>query len=712
MTWLFQEIVDWLVEIVGELFKGISVDILTIFSLDLTYFEENVPFIVDIVPILKGFAFGLAFLFFIIAVVKNLAGGMNDEYESIVGLFFGLFLSCLAIGFSQQIIQMEFDLFTTTYDKLMDIDVGHSGGLAASNVIGDGVLNDFLNAGKGVGIAIISLFLLIVVVIEFFKLLIECVERYIIVALCMYFSPLGMSTFVSKNSRKIGIAYLKLTFSQLLMMLMNVIFVKATLSAMQSAGDNDHAVLGVIFIVGIVETAQAIDRYMGKLGLTAVDTGRGLGAAVMTGMIGASLAVSRIPKAIGGMATGGAAIMNKMAQNPNLDPARKADLLSSAKKLNDFGEMLGARNPFNEKTLAREVDAFMSGNGNDVPAKFAAGIANGHKRGDIQNVLSAMNKNPLSTLQSMSAGDRQNGNSVFDKVRGMDGAEDLSIGTGKMHGYVNGEGVSMRKLREGEAMPENATGFKLDGEDWCATADNPNHGCINTDESLNWGSMQEVFGPQAGEMAADCGHSVGDEVTRTGDGVYSFENGDVLKNVNKCNAVGGKQISGMDGYALFSEADVQATPFAQNGYSASDGGGIGNDYISANSYNDSFNSAMRNLGVRDDFTVTSISHGNDGEMPNTISFTTNTGGEFMQLDASQYEPINSKGVQMVSYGANGENSYYVCKASDVSNFRPSGGVSQSVNRGESGEVNMQEGVLPNGKFASRVNYAGDLHGEK
>ena len=44
----------------------------------------------------------------------------------------------------------------------------------------------------GIGSLLINLIFLIVLIIEVFKLLFECVERYIVIMICFYFAPLGL----------------------------------------------------------------------------------------------------------------------------------------------------------------------------------------------------------------------------------------------------------------------------------------------------------------------------------------------------------------------------------------------------------------------------------------------------------------------------------------------------------------------------------------
>lgn len=133
---------------------------------------------------------------------------------------------------------------------------------------------------------LISTILMIVIVINLFKLILEVIERYIVVCLMIKFFPLGASTLVSVTTSNIFGSYMRMFVSQLLLLLFNLFFSHSFIFITKE-GSAFKTFVGLCFVIAFLRTAQRMDSYMSSLGLSVAQTGGG----VMESIGGAAIAL-------------------------------------------------------------------------------------------------------------------------------------------------------------------------------------------------------------------------------------------------------------------------------------------------------------------------------------------------------------------------------------------------------------------------------------
>lgn len=169
-------------------------------------------------------------------------------------------------------------------------------------------------SGGGTGttllVTLICLFAIIAILIEFFKLLFELVERYVTLGLLFYSSPIAFSTLSSKSTSNIFSNWLKMVISQCLLVIFGSFFLTTFFGAMVSFSNNidklkDSSGLGgstaitylifMLMLVAWLVTGQKIDQHLKALGLSTAQAGGGLRAAVF-GSVGAAMAIGKAGK--------------------------------------------------------------------------------------------------------------------------------------------------------------------------------------------------------------------------------------------------------------------------------------------------------------------------------------------------------------------------------------------------------------------------------
>ena len=128
---------------------------------------------------------------------------------------------------------------------------------------------------------ILILILLIALGWNYFKLLLECVERYIVVGVLCYTSPLAYAMGGSKATSQVFKSWCRMVGSQLLLLVLNVWFLRAFDSSVGQFIGNGGALAsggGSVFLwlfcaLAFLKTAQKFDSYLAAMGLNVAQTG-------------------------------------------------------------------------------------------------------------------------------------------------------------------------------------------------------------------------------------------------------------------------------------------------------------------------------------------------------------------------------------------------------------------------------------------------------
>ena len=120
---------------------------------------------------------------------------------------------------------------------------------------------------------ILILILLIALGWNYFKLLLECVERYIVVGVLCYTSPLAFAMGGSKATNQVFKSWCRMVGSQLLLLVLNVWFLRAFDSSVGQFIGNGSVFLWLFCALAFLKTAQKFDSYLAAMGLNVAQTG-------------------------------------------------------------------------------------------------------------------------------------------------------------------------------------------------------------------------------------------------------------------------------------------------------------------------------------------------------------------------------------------------------------------------------------------------------
>lgn len=266
---------------------------------DLTVMEEYFPFLSKAFDVMQYTAWAMLFLITVWQLFKAF-GGPISESEHPLQLVARSSIFALLIGYAKPIFEIVLDIARTPYTALMDIQ------MSAEDFTFAGV-EQVLMSGITTLVSVITVVGLILMLIlqislgwNYFKLLLEVVERYIVVGVLCYTSPLAYCMGGSKATEPVFKSWCRMVGSQLLLLVLNVWFLRGFNSAVGQFIANAGATStgqGNIFLwmfcaLAFLKTAQKFDSYLAAMGLNVAQTGSGMGmellmsARVLTGLGG------------------------------------------------------------------------------------------------------------------------------------------------------------------------------------------------------------------------------------------------------------------------------------------------------------------------------------------------------------------------------------------------------------------------------------------
>lgn len=251
---------------------------------DMTAMEEYFPFITAAFDIMQYTAWAVLFLITVWQLFR-VFGGPITEAENPWQLVARSAIFALLIGYAKPIFMITLDIARAPYTALMDLTMTAEDFTFAGveQVLTNGLVT--LVSTITIVAPILVLILLIALGWNYFKLLLEAVERYIVVGVLCYTSPLAFAMGGSKATNQVFKSWCRMVGSQLLLLVLNVWFLRGFNSSVGQYIGNGGALSsgqGSIFLwlfcaLAFLKTAQKFDSYLAAMGLNVAQTGSSMG---------------------------------------------------------------------------------------------------------------------------------------------------------------------------------------------------------------------------------------------------------------------------------------------------------------------------------------------------------------------------------------------------------------------------------------------------
>ena len=283
LDWIFEGIVKWAAGVASELMDTVSGLFLDALGTDMTAMEEYFPFVTKAFTVMQYCSWAILFLITVWQLFR-VFGGPITEAENPLTLIARNGLFAVLIAYAKPIFLITLDIARAPYTALLEISMTGEDFTFAGG-------EETLSNGIASFVAITSIGLLLILILlialgwNYFKLLLETVERYVVVGVLCYTSPLAFSMGASKATSPVFKSWCRMVGSQLLLLTMNVWFFRGFSTSVGQFIGNGGALSngnGSIFLwlfcaLAFLKTAQRFDSYLASLGLNVAQTGSSMG---------------------------------------------------------------------------------------------------------------------------------------------------------------------------------------------------------------------------------------------------------------------------------------------------------------------------------------------------------------------------------------------------------------------------------------------------
>lgn len=362
---------------------------------DMTVMEQYFPFMGTAFKVMQYMAWAVLFLVTVWQLFKSF-GGPLSESEHPWQLIARSSLFAILIGFAKPIFNLVLEIARAPYTAFMDASMNPGDFTFAG--IEQSITNGLTTIVSAV--TIVGLLLMIILQISlgwnYFKLLLEVCERYVLVGVLCYTSPLAYSMGGSKATNQVFKAWTRMVGSQLLLLVLNVWFLRAFASSVGQFTVNGGALTtgqGNIFLwlfcaLAFLKIAQKFDSHLAALGLNVAQTGSSMGmeilmAARMLSGVGGSVSRSAGNVFRGSAATGtaggfAAGFASKYKPNSFVRDSvvMGGTNMAAGGGLGVVGRMFGGLAAKNGATLTGESIASVAGAHPSVSGSIGSDIAN------------------------------------------------------------------------------------------------------------------------------------------------------------------------------------------------------------------------------------------------------------------------------------------------------------------------------------------------
>jgi hypothetical protein len=327
MTWVFDSFLGWISKTLASALDVAAKAFLGALGCDLSTFDRYFPFAGQTYNCFLYFALGLLFLIWIFQVLRSMMGPLSDA-ENPIALTVKMILFFFLTLFSKDIFMVALNIAATPYSWIYNQSV------SLDNINQNAPsFTQMMESATGVGFTgLLLVIFLLMIGWNFFKILLEAAERYVIVGILAYTSPLAFCTGASKSTNNIFKGWCRMVASQLFLLIMNVWFIKIIISAFGAVGftlgtiktnsnvltDSGSMIIWSICMLAMMKAAQKMDSYMASMGMTVAQTGTSMLDIIASTAAGARMLTSGFGRKGGGGGGGGGSGTNSMAKGGKL----------------------------------------------------------------------------------------------------------------------------------------------------------------------------------------------------------------------------------------------------------------------------------------------------------------------------------------------------------------------------------------------------------
>lgn len=290
---MLETIVSWIASVCSELLDFIVTAFLGMMHLDLGSISESFPALTVGYRIFQSIGIGLIVLIAVVQLFKFFLGQLADVRDTPVHILLRSAIAAMLIWFGGFFVELAIDLAKIPYDIFVNYDATETNDgffTVMRDNLGDMNLIDGMTVSLGeAAMLVLSLILILLVGWNILKLMLEVCERYLMIGVLAYSSPLIYPTFSSQATSDIFKRWVGMFCGQCVLMTISAWMLKIAISGFSLKVTDTNVLFRIMLTLAFCKIAQRADTYMQQLGIGVATTGGNL----LDEAIGFGMALSR-----------------------------------------------------------------------------------------------------------------------------------------------------------------------------------------------------------------------------------------------------------------------------------------------------------------------------------------------------------------------------------------------------------------------------------
>lgn len=269
---MIETILSWILTAVGEGLEAMMDYLFGLLDLSLSTIVSYFPFLVAAYQVLQACALGLILAIAGWNLVKFFGGRLANVQDTPIQILIRSGIAAVLVFSGGYLLTAIVDIAKQPYDALRSMDA--VGQQLAPPALG---ASDFVALGVGpAATLLIALIFSILIAWNLIKLFIEIVERYLLVGVLAYTSPIFYPFLCSTSMSQVFSKFIGMFVGQCAMMTVSVLFTNLICSIFSVSDSDPDAILKLLFGLAMCKVAQRADAYLQQLGIGVATTGGNL----------------------------------------------------------------------------------------------------------------------------------------------------------------------------------------------------------------------------------------------------------------------------------------------------------------------------------------------------------------------------------------------------------------------------------------------------
>ena len=289
---MMETLLSFIATAVGELLDWLVGAFLSALNLTLDDMVLTFPFLVDGYKLFRSIGIGLIFCIAVWNLIKFFGGQLSETKDTPIQILLRAFISGGLLWYGGYVLELVVDIAKIPFDTFLDT--------RAITIDFQGILENFsdfawfgdaavtLTVGAGT-ILLIATLLMLLIGWNVLKLMVEVCERYLMIAVLVYASPLIYPTITSSSTAQIFKKWCGMFFGQCALMTLSAWMLKLICSGFSFTTSEHNIMFRLMLTLAMCKIAQRIDTYMQQLGIGVATTGGNL----LDEAIGVGMAMAR-----------------------------------------------------------------------------------------------------------------------------------------------------------------------------------------------------------------------------------------------------------------------------------------------------------------------------------------------------------------------------------------------------------------------------------